>query len=70
MTALIILNVFTLLALVGVVFLSYKERQKLLDRIMAKDYREFVDNDKPEENDFSDGTENLVDIEEAKAEIM
>jgi len=70
MTALVILNVFTLLALVGVVYLSYKERQKLLDRIMAKDYREFVDNEKPEDNDFSDGTEKLLDLEEAKAEIM
>lgn len=36
---------------------------------MSKSYSEFVDNQKPEDNDFSDGSENLVDLEEAKKEI-
>jgi hypothetical protein len=68
--ALIFLNVITLIALLYIVYLSYKERQKLLDRIMAKNYTEFVDNEKPEDNDFTDGSEKYVDLEQAKSEIV
>lgn len=70
LTALVILNVLTLFSLLYIVYLSKKEREKLLDRIMAKNYTEFVDIQKPENNDFTDGTEHLVDLEDAKAEIM
>lgn len=68
--ALVLLNVFLLGSLLYIVYSGQKEREKLLDRIMAKDYKEFVDNEKPEDNDFSDGTEQIVDLEEAKGEIM
>jgi len=67
---LVILNVFTLFALLYIVYLGKKEREKLLDRIMAKNYTEFVDNQKPEDNDFADGQENIIDVEDAKAEIV
>jgi len=67
--AFVILNGLTLISLVAVVCISYLERQKLLDRIMAKNYNEFVDNLKPEDNDFSDGSEQFLDLEDAKKEI-
>jgi hypothetical protein len=69
MLELIVLNIFTLILLFGVIFISYKERQKLLDRIMSKNYVEYVDNQKPEDNDFSDGSEKYLDLESARKEI-
>lgn len=50
-------------------YLSYKERQVLLDRIMAKNLNEYKDNIKPEENEYPKEDENLINIEEAKDEI-
>jgi hypothetical protein len=67
--ALIALNILQLLVLLYIVYVSQKERETLLDRIMAKDYIEFVDNQKPEDNDFSDGSEQFLDLEDAKKEI-
>jgi len=70
LTALIFLNILTLFLLFGVIYLSFKERSKLLDRIMARNYEELISGQKPEENDFSDGQENIVEIEQARDEII
>lgn len=51
-------------------YVTYKERQKLLDRIMSKDYQEYKDIEVPEENVYGeDEKENLISLEEAKEEI-
>jgi hypothetical protein len=59
-----------LAVLAAVFYFSHLERQKLLDRIMSRTYTEFVDNQKPEENDFSDGQENIIDLENAKEDVI
>jgi O-methyltransferase involved in polyketide biosynthesis len=68
-TYLVVLNIFTLILLGLVIYLSMRERRELLDRIMAKSLPEFKDNQKLEENNFDDGSANYVDIAEAREEI-
>lgn len=53
-------------------YVTYKERQKLLDRIMSRNYQEFKDIETPEDNDFGNEEESLEvedAIEEARGEI-
>lgn len=68
--ALFVVSVLNIIASMLVTYISYLERQKLLDRIMAKNYSEYVDNQKLEENNFSDGQENYLELEEAKEDIV
>jgi hypothetical protein len=64
--AIIILTVLLLLR----EYESYKERQKLLDRIMSKTYSEFKDVETPEENVYDENkTESSIEIEDAREEI-
>jgi hypothetical protein len=51
------------------VVLNYRERKDLLDRIMAKSFVEYKDNDKLEENDFGKDDPNIINLDEAKEEI-
>ena len=60
LTALLIVREYT----------TYKERQKLLDRIMSKDYSEFKAMETPEENKYDEDEEKSdVEIEDAKEVI-
>jgi len=48
----------------------FKERKDTLDRLMAKNLPEYKDNIKPEENIYSDEDANIVDLEDAKEDLM
>lgn len=48
----------------------FKERKDTLDRLMAKNLPEYKDNIKPEENVYSEEDDNLVDLEDAKEDLM
>jgi hypothetical protein len=52
-------------------FMSYRERSKLMDRIMSKNFEEYKSFETPEDNDIleqeDDGT---IPILEAKEEIL
>lgn len=47
-------------------FLSYKERKDMLDRLMAKSFTEYKDNDKPEPNHLEPQKSDIVELVDAK----
>lgn len=49
--------------------LAYKERQSLVDRLMARDLSDFKANSEPEEENVYEDDDELADLEEAKEEI-
>ena len=52
-------------------YATYKERQKLLDRIMSQNYSEFKDMETPEENEYGPKeNEDEIDIDDSKEEIL
>lgn len=50
--------------------LSYRERNQMLDRLMAKSLPEYKDNSKVEENKLDPVDDGTVSIEEAEGEIL
>lgn len=51
-------------------YLSYRERQQLVDRLMARDLTDFKASEPDEDNDFGEeDDDNLVPIEEARDDI-
>lgn len=65
MEILVIVIFAALLALREVI--HYKERKDMLDRLMARSFTEYKDNEKPEENELTpkdDGTAELVDAKD------
>lgn len=52
-------------------YLNQKERQDLLDRLMSRNFEEFkARTASPEENDFEEEDSNLVDIMEAREDVL
>ena len=77
MIEIIVLFMFFLIivALVGVILYREKQHQhqlsNLLDRLMSKNFRDYKNySDEPEENNFSDDSEHLINLEEAREDIM
>lgn len=50
--------------------LSYRERNAMLDRLMAKSLPEYKDNQKMEENKLEPVNDGTVSLEEAEGEIL
>lgn len=50
--------------------LSYRERNAMLDRLMAKSLPEYKDNQKMEENKLEPVNDSTVSLEEAEGEIL
>lgn len=50
--------------------LSYRERNTMLDRLMAKSLPEYKDNSKVEENKLEPVNDGTVSLEEAEGEIL
>ena len=50
--------------------LSYRERNAMLDRLMAKSLPEYKDNQKMEENKLEPVSDDTVSLEEAEGEIL
>lgn len=50
--------------------LSYRERNQMLDRLMAKSLPEYKDNSKVEENKLDPVDDGTVSVEEAEGEIL
>jgi hypothetical protein len=48
----------------------FKERKDILDRLMAKNLPEYKDNAKEEQNDYGKEDKNVVELEDAKDELM
>lgn len=63
----VILLLFAILVLREV--LHHKERTDMLDRLMARNYIEYKDNVKPEENQLEPENTELVELAEAKDEL-
>lgn len=64
-TAIVLLT--ALLALREV--LHHKERKDMLDRLMARNYIEYKDNERPEENNLAPEKDETVELAEAKGEL-
>lgn len=57
-------------ALLGVrEYLHYKERKDMLDRLMARSFTEYKDNDKPEKNQLEPKDDGTVELDDAKNEL-
>jgi len=50
--------------------LSYRERDKLVDRLMAKNLPEYKDNAAPEPNHVEPDPDESMDLDAAKEELM
>lgn len=51
-------------------YLSHRERKDMLDRLMSKNFQEYKDNDKQEENHLEPEDDGLLDVEDAKEKIV
>lgn len=52
-------------------YVNYKERKDLLNRLMSRDFEQFKHlTETPEPNNFGDEDDNLINIEEAREELV
>lgn len=51
-------------------YLSYRERRDMVDRLMSKNFQEYKDNTKPEENQLEPVDDGLKELDDAKQEII